>query len=389
MMAKVGMYLVGARGNVAATALTGLVALRSGTADDVGLVTALPEFAHLKLVGFDGVIASGCDIVETDLGEKALALGEESVLSRAVAQRHAKELSDLGASFDTVPATGSPRELGEKFAALLLEFKLRNSLDRVIVVNVASTEKRVELGAAHVTHRAFEDALRSNAGGTFTNAMLWAWAAFKTGSAYVNFTPSQGGEIPALVEMSRAVGVPQCGKDGKTGETLLKTVLGPMFAQRNLRVMSWLANNYLGNEDGRSLSDPVTRATKLKSKDEALRSILGQGPHLSTDIGYAPSLGDWKTAWDLIHFEGFLGARMTMQFTWQGCDSALAAPLVLDLVRLTDWAWGRGERGPMPWLACFFKSPMSGESATVGHGFAEQMSLLASHIAARSSADPS
>lgn len=387
-MAKVGMYLVGARGNVAATALTGLVALRDGTADDVGLVTALPEFAHLKLVGFGQVIAGGCDIVETDLGEKALALGEESVLSRAVAQRHAKELSELGASFDEVPATGSPRELGEKFAALLLEFKLRNSLDRVIVVNVASTEKRVELGAALASHRAFEDALGSNAIGTFTNAMLWAWASFKTGSAYVNFTPSQGGEIPALVEMSRAVGVPQCGKDGKTGETLLKTVLGPMFAQRNLRVMSWLANNYLGNEDGRSLSDPVTRATKLKSKDEALRSILGHQPHLSTDIGYAPSLGDWKTAWDLIHFEGFLGARMTMQFTWQGCDSALAAPLVLDLVRLTDWAWSRGERGPMPWLACFFKSPMSGETP-VGHGFAEQMSLLASHIAGNSSNDPS
>jgi myo-inositol-1-phosphate synthase len=125
------------------------------------------------------------------------------------------------------------------------------------------------------------------------------------------------------------------------------------------------------------LSDPAARATKLTSKDEALRGILGAGPHLSTDIGYAPSLGDWKTAWDLIHFEGFMGARMTMQFTWQGCDSARASPLVLDLARLTAAAWDRGESGALHWLAPFFKSPMGASD----HAFAAQMSALHAHIA--------
>lgn len=381
-MAKVGLYLIGAKGNVAATAVAGLLALRDGVSDGVGLVTALPEFGGLGLAGFGDIAVGGCDIVAGDLGDKVAVLAEESILSRPVAAKYRGELSALGKSFATVKAGGEPKALAESYAALLMKFRLDHSLDRVVVMNVSSTEKRVEPCAAHGSLAAFEAALKGNAAGVFSNAMLWAWASFRTGAAFVNFTPSQGGEIPALVEMSRAQRLPQAGKDGKTGETLLKTVLGPMFAQRNLRVMSWLANNYLGNEDGRSLSDPVTRATKLKSKDEALRSILGKDAHLATDIGYAPSLGDWKTAWDLIHFEGFLGSRMTMQFTWQGCDSALAAPLVIDLVRLVDWAMRRGECGPLEWLACFFKSPMASDAgALMEHGFARQVALLQAHVA--------
>jgi myo-inositol-1-phosphate synthase len=380
-MAKVGMYLIGARGNVAATAVAGLLALRDGVSDGVGLVTALPEFGGLPLAGFGDIAVGGCDIVGTDLGEKVATLAEESILSRPVAATYRGELSALGATFATVDGRGEPKALAESNAALLMKFRLDHNLDRVVVVNVSSTEKRVEPVEAHGSLAAFESALKGNMAGVFSNAMLWAWASFTVGAAFVNFTPSQGGEIPALVEMSRKLKLAQAGKDGKTGETLLKTVLGPMFAQRNLRVMSWLANNYLGNEDGRSLSDPVTRATKLKSKDEALRSILGRDAHLATDIGYAPSLGDWKTAWDLIHFEGFLGSRMTMQFTWQGCDSALAAPLVIDLVRLVDWAMGRGESGPLEWLACFFKSPMSADAGSLmEHGFARQVAMLQEHV---------
>lgn len=384
-MAKVGLYLIGAKGNVAATAVAGLLALRDGVSDGVGLVTALPEFAGLGLAGLGDIVVGGCDIVAGDLGDKVAELAEESILSRQVAAKYRGELSVLGSSFAAVKAGGEPKALAESYAALLMKFRLDHGLDRVVVMNVSSTEKRVEPCAAHGSLAAFESALKGNTAGVFSNAMLWAWASFRTGAAFVNFTPSQGGEIPALVEMSRAQKLPQAGKDGKTGETLLKTVLGPMFAQRNLRVMSWLANNYLGNEDGRSLSDPVTRATKLKSKDEALRSILGKDAHLATDIGYAPSLGDWKTAWDLIHFEGFLGSRMTMQFTWQGCDSALAAPLVIDLVRLVEWAMVRGESGPLDWLACFFKSPMAADAgALMEHGFARQVALLQAHVASAS-----
>ena len=167
--------------------------------------------------------------------------------------------------------------------------------------------------------------------------------------------------------------MPHCGNDGKTGETLLKTVLAPMFAARALRVLSWQGYNMLGNRDGAVLSDPLHRRSKLASKDEALRSILPD-PELHTHVGidYVPSLQDWKTAWDFVHFEGFLGVRMSLQLTWSGSDSALAAPLVLDLARLADLSAERGERGVMEHTACYFKSPLSRGS----HAFHEQVERL-------------
>ena len=135
------------------------------------------------------------------------------------------------------------------------------------------------------------------------------------------------------------------GCDGKTGETLLKSVLAPMFARRNLQVMSWVGHNIFGNMDGRVLDDPANKQAKIASKDHLLGEILGYRPQTLVSIEYIESLGDWKTAWDHIHFAGFLGTPMTMQFIWQGCDSVLAAPLVLDLVRLTELARRRGEIG--------------------------------------------
>ena len=137
------------------------------------------------------------------------------------------------------------------------------------------------------------------------------------------------------------------GHDGKTGETLLKSVLAPMFAARNLQVMSWVGHNIFGNMDGKVLDDPANKRTKVTSKDRLLRQILGYKPQTLVSIEYIESLGDWKTAWDHIHFRGFLGTPMIMQFTWQGCDSLLAAPLVIDLVRLTELRTSQGRAGAL------------------------------------------
>lgn len=147
------------------------------------------------------------------------------------------------------------------------------------------------------------------------------------------------------------------GRDGKTGETLVKSALAPMFAGRNLRVLSWEGHNILGNRDGRVLEDDANKAEKVASKSDLLEDILGYETHNRVRIDYTPSLGDWKTAWDHVHFEGFLGTRMKLQFTWEGSDSALAAPLVLDLARLVAFADEHGEGGTQPNLASFFKSP--------------------------------
>ena len=148
------------------------------------------------------------------------------------------------------------------------------------------------------------------------------------------------------------------GRDGKTGETLVKTVLAPLFAARNLKVLSWESHNILGNRDGLVLDTPANKRTKTKGKDAVLKNILPEdGIHSNVRIDYVPSLGDWKTAWDFIHFMGFMDTKMSMQFIWQGADSLLAAPLIIDIVRFAELALRLGESGAMKHLAHFFKSP--------------------------------
>jgi myo-inositol-1-phosphate synthase len=205
-----------------------------------------------------------------------------------------------------------------------------------------------------------------------TASSLYAIAALDLGYSYVNFTPSPGASPTAIGQLALERGTRHYGNDGKTGETLLKSVLAPMFAKRNLEVMSWVGHNIFGNMDGRVLDDPVNKRSKVTSKDKLLGEILGYSPQTLVTIEFIQSMGDWKTAWDHVHFRGFLGTPMAFQFTWQGCDSLLAAPLVLDLVRFTELAWRRGEVGAMTFLSCFFKSPLGSHE----HDFARQFERL-------------
>jgi myo-inositol-1-phosphate synthase len=247
-----------------------------------------------------------------------------------------------------------------------------------VVVNVSSTEPAADMPIELGDLDRFEAMLDRRARPGLSAGLLYAYASVDAGFPYVNFTPSPGSTVPALVELARRRGVPHMGSDGKTGETLVKTVLAPLFTGRALKVLSWEGYNMLGNRDGYVLDDPAAKATKTRSKDVALRSILRDaGTHTRVSIDYVPSLDDWKVAWDYVHFEGFLGARMSMQFTWQGNDSALAAPLVLDLARLAAFARAQGESGLMPHLAGYFKSPAGVEE----HAFARQMAALEAYVA--------
>jgi len=145
-----------------------------------------------------------------------------------------------------------------------------------------------------------------------------------------------------------------------------------MFALRNWRILSWVGHNIFGNRDGQVLDDPANKASKIRTKDQVISKIVGYKPQTHVSIEYIESLDDWKTAWNHIHFQGFLGVKMMMQFTWQGCDSVLAGPLVIDLARLALLAQRRGERGVRPHLACFFKNPMGVDE----HDFFKQFALL-------------
>jgi myo-inositol-1-phosphate synthase len=253
----------------------------------------------------------------------------------------------------------------------LAEFAAANQLERTVVVNLASTEPAGATSGFPETWDDFDLEL-NDANFRPAASSLYAIAALEMGMAYVNFTPSIGSQLPALEAMAHQRGVCHMGRDGKTGETLLKSVLAPMFAGRNLEVLSWVGHNIFGNLDGKILDSPANKQAKVASKDQLLRQILDYEPQTLVTIEYIRSLGDWKTAWDHIHFRGFLATPMVLQFTWQGCDSLLAAPLVLDLFRFAELALRYKIVGLMPWLACFFKSPMSVSE----HNFHIQFQML-------------
>jgi myo-inositol-1-phosphate synthase len=163
--------------------------------------------------------------------------------------------------------------------------------------------------------------------------------------------------LPAVAELARAAGIPLAGRDGKTGETLIKTALAPMFPIRALTVEGWYGTNILGNTDGLVLADPDNKESKITSKKGVLEGILGYATDGDVRIDYFKPLADHKVAWDFIQFRGWGGHRMRMQFTWEGTDSVLAAPLVIDIARLVLLAQRRGESGHIGPLGLFFKTP--------------------------------
>ncbi|MCH2104593.1 MAG: inositol-3-phosphate synthase [Planctomycetes bacterium] len=391
---RLGVWLIGARGAISTCVAYGLAGLVEGLLEPVGLCTETVALSGLDLCAFDDIVLGGCDVCERTLTESAAELEQHGLLSPAlitgVAARAARYEERIVPGVldpaDGIPVSADPESerLGslssnEQVAAItaaLEAFRESAGASRVIVVNLASSEAQRDGGAAWESLAAFEAAI--DAGEPQPASVLYAYAALKAGHPFVNFTPSAGASIPALRELAAAEGVPVAGNDGKTGETLVKTVLAPMFSARALKVLAWQGYNMLGNRDGEVLEEPAHKAAKLENKDQALRELLSDDDlHSEVAIDFVPSLNDWKTAWDFIHFEGFLGAKMSMQFTWQGSDSALAAPLILDLVRLTDEAARAGHSGDLDHLACFFKAPLSGGT----HDFHQQHHRLLSYAA--------
>jgi myo-inositol-1-phosphate synthase len=397
---RVGLWLVGAKGGVATTMLTGLAALRQGLIPPVGLVTALEPFTRLGLVDFSDLVVGGHDIRAGSLAAEARRMWTESraitpeVLDAAgpflaevegrlrpgtivAAGDRIRGLADLPAAV----VVETPREAIARVRRDLEAFQRDERLAHVVMVNVASTEPPPDRPIP-ADFAALEPLLDDAAACPLPASSLYFLAAAEAGASYVNFTPSTGATPPALQRLAVERGIAHAGCDGKTGETLLKSVLAPMFAARHLEVMSWVGHNIFGNMDGKVLDDPRNKAAKVRSKDHLLAEILGYAPQTHVSIEYIQSLGDWKTAWDHVHFRGFLGTPMTLQFTWQGCDSILAAPLVLDLVRLVERAHRAGERGALEWLACFFKSPLG----VTEQDFGRQVALLHAWAAAHAPA---
>jgi myo-inositol-1-phosphate synthase len=392
---RVGLWLIGAFGGVGTTVALGLAALRRGLCSTTGLVTALPLFAGLDLDEPGQFVLGGHDIRRTNYRQSVQEFQQRAnVFDRDLTDACQEDLEAWSAnvrpgtvlgSGDTIARLADLPEVQrfqEPAAAVaqiqqdLQNFRAAQRLDQVVVVNVASTEPPFPLSDVHQSLERLRNPQQCQQRLILPASALYAWAAVDLGWPYVNFTPSLGASFPAIQELAQQRGAALAGQDGKTGETLLKTVLAPMFARRNLRVLSWVGHNIFGNRDGVVLDNPANKASKVQSKDRVLAAILGYKPQTLVSIEYIESLDDWKTAWDHIHFEGFLGVKMTLQFTWQGCDSALAAPLVIDLARLALLAQRRGEAGILRHLACFFKSPMGVSE----HDFFQQFRLLEEYV---------
>lgn len=393
---RVGLWLIGAFGGVGSTTALGLAALARGLAAPTGLVTALPRFADLPFDPPEAFVVGGHDIRQSSLARGAAELHARSgVFDGRLLAECGPQLDDWSRNVrpgvvyrpnpviaamadrpDVRPAP-SPRAAVEQVQSDLRQFQAENRLDQLVVVNVASTEPPFEPGDEHRTLAALEAALDRTAPAVLPTSGLYAYAALDAGFPFANLTPSLGAGIPALEELAREREVPHAGQDLKTGETLLKSALAPMFAKRNLRVLSWVGHNILGNRDGLVLADPQNKASKVRTKDALLAELLGYRPQSLVSIEYVESLDDWKTAWDHVHFEGFLGTKMTLQFTWQGCDSVLAAPLVIDLALLALLAQRRGEAGVMRDLAVFFKSPLG----VAEHDFGRQFEMFERYLA--------
>lgn len=391
MSERVGLWLIGARGGVATVASIGLLSLQQQQTSQQGLVTALPFFGQAGLLDWPNWVIGGHEIRSGSLVEQARSFQktsrafEPSVVESLEGDLHAIDqrirpgiLHRSGSTIDQLADSSiqtDARTVHEKLEQLkqdLLEFKQANQLANVVVINVSSTEPPVTAASLPGTWSEAESRLDE-----FPISSLYAIAALQVGCGYVNFTPSLGSNVPAIEDLACQMKLPHAGSDGKTGETLLKSALAPAFAMRNLPILSWVGHNIFGNMDGLVLDNPENKQTKVESKDRLLGEILGYDPQTHISIEYIKSLGDWKTAWDHIHFQGFLGTPMVMQFTWQGCDSILAAPLVLDLARLTERAIRAGESGVLEWLACFFKSPMGVSENNLVH----QFSLLQNWVA--------
>lgn len=392
-MNRTGVFFIGALGYIATTVMAGTIALKKGLTGKTGMVTDLDAFSGLGLIKPEDIVYGGWDIRDetplqsanrffksSQLPSELLPMIEGGLIElasniyRGVTTNCGNAIQRLG-TLEAAPALDLKSEI-EKLRSDIRDFREKNSLDDVIVINLASTEPPLAPSPFHLTLDAFTECINGDRTDAVRASTLYAYAAVAEGCPYINFTPSNGALLPAILELAEKERVPVMGNDGKTGETLVKSALLPVFLNRNLEVLSWEGFNILGNMDGRVLDEPENKESKIFTKDRILPKVLGYTPHSKVHIHYVPSLDDQKTAWNFIHFKGFLGAKMSLQFTWQGYDSILAAPLVIDLARLAEFSKRRGESGPMKHLASFFKAPVDIEE----HRFFEQFEMLSEYL---------
>ena len=383
------------------------MAIRKGIAKPIGSLTQMgtirlgkrtegrsPAISDVvPLAGLDQLVFGGWDIFEDDCYQAAKTAG---VLEPTLLNQIKDELSavkPMPAVFDrqyvkrldgpNVKKGKTKRDLAEQLIEDIRRFKSANQLDRVVLVWCGSTEIFMTESPAHQSVAAFEKALDAN-DPTIPSSMIYAYAAIKEGLPYANAAPNLSADIPALLELAQNTGSPLAGKDLKTGQTLIKTIIAPGLKARLLGVAGWYSTYILGNRDGEVLDDPESFKTKEESKKSVLDYILQPSlyPDLYSDlhhvvrINYYPPRGDNKEGWDNIDLVGWLGYPMQLKINFLCRDSILAAPIVLDVALFLDLAKRVGYSGIQEWLSFYFKSPMHAPSVYPEHDLFIQLMKL-------------
>jgi myo-inositol-1-phosphate synthase len=374
---SLGILLVGIGGSVGSTVLAGIELIRSGRSSLDGL-----PFAGAQAVGedaltpYESIVVQGWDTNAENLYEAAKRHG---VIPGEMLQSVAGILEERvpWPALEMTEDGGGMRSQVERVRQDISRFKSENSVNNLVVVLVASTEPSHDLEWLEEASLEELEAALDDGTKPFSPSVLYCYAALAECTPFVNFTPNRAFEFPALLEIAARNRVPLAGKDGKTGQTFLKTVLAPALRSRALRVDGWYSTNLLGNSDGEALADPDACKTKVATKSGVLDAILGYevADHI-VDIRYYRPRGDDKEAWDSIDVTGFLGGRMQLKMNFLCRDSLLAAPLVIELCRLMVLANQGGGYGIQPQLGWFFKAPTPSDLDVVEHDFFKQQVVL-------------
>ncbi|WP_428269402.1 inositol-3-phosphate synthase [Haliangium sp.] len=386
---KLGILLPG-MGAVATTFIAGVLAVRRGLAKPIGSLTQMGTIRlgkrpdnrvpairdYVSLAELDDMVFGGWDLFPDNAYEAALRAGviEHDLLDqlrdelRAIEpmkavfeQAWVKKLSG-----DHVKRGTSKMDLAEQLMDDIRSFRDRHGCDRLVAVWCGSTEVYREPTAVHASLAAFEDGLRQSHD-DIAPSQIYAYACVKLGVPYANGAPNLSADIPAILELARDTGTPVAGKDFKTGQTLMKTILSPGLKARMLGLEGWYSTNSLGNRDGEVLDDPESFKSKEVTKLGVLDHILQpdkypdlyQGFTHVVRINYYPPRGDNKEGWDNIDIKGWLGYPMQIKVNFLCRDSILAAPIVLDLALFMDFAKRAGMQGIQEWLSFYWKSPMT------------------------------
>ncbi len=387
---RVGVMVVGMGGAVASTAVAGIEMLRAGSNDFAGLPlasAAAPGIAAYRNLHFAGWDLHGDTLDSAVREHRVLDREQQDLVSPALAQMTpwpAIGSVDFCKNVDGVNkvAAKDHREAVERIRDDIRKYRGSSGIENLVMVNLASVERWPDKGAAALASiEGFERGLDSS-DPAISPAMLYAYAAIAEGVPYGNFTPSLAADVPALTAMAERENVPVAGKDGKTGQTFIKTVLAPAFKSRSLYVEGWFSTNILGNRDGLALDNPDSLRSKLNTKGSVLDDILGYPveDHI-VDIRYYRPRGDNKEAWDNIDLVGFLGQKMQIKVNFLCRDSILAAPLVIEIARVLDLARQRGQGGIQEQLGLFFKAPMTPAGKREEHSFPVQERALLDWLA--------